>query len=114
MLLPVSFVGVVIFVALVDLEAFQVESAHRDCRLYLLPCPYFPRLNTAFFVQGGENSLRFSPDEIVLFRFHPQKVDGISMRDGDHLDSVEWLQKGDAVRTIAEVNVPIYSNDSVL
>jgi len=74
MLLPVSFVGVVIFVTLIDFESIQVQRTYHDRGLDFLARANLPGLDLQVFMEGSEHSLRLSPDEVVLFGLHAQKV----------------------------------------
>jgi len=114
MLLPVALVSVVTGVALVNCIALYVQLACSDMRLGCFACTYNPSSDEPLIVQCCEGAVILTPYNVAAFRLHPQEVDGVAVRHRHHLNPVEVFEECNAIRTIAEVNVPVDAYDSVL
>ena len=82
MLLPVSFICSIERVTLIQFKFIKLDIAHSHTRLGSLASTDNPGPQASFAVECCEDTLHLTPYEERALFFHPEEVDGVSVRYG--------------------------------
>jgi hypothetical protein len=85
------FISIVSLIKLIEFEVNNIDISNCNKGFDGLASTYYPSSHFSLFIKSCKNSIYFTPNQVVVLGLHSQKVDGVPVRNGDHVYAVKVL-----------------------